>query len=106
MVHQSQRRGLTQARFLFEKGKTEECRRVLGRLHGYTQREGEMVLCEQGEIEFDAMKAAITWDREHGQDKWSAMWNSKSARYRSFVACSSQSWWGELRRVIPPSSCG
>lgn len=38
---------------------------------------------------------AITWDQEHGQDKWAALWNSKAARYRSFVACSSQSWWGE-----------
>jgi MFS transporter, SP family, sugar:H+ symporter len=39
------------------------------------------------------MKAAISWDKKHGQDKWSALWNSKAARYRSFVAFSSQSWW-------------
>ena len=41
----------------------------------------------------DAMKAAISWDIIHGQHKWSALWSSKAARYRSFVAFSSQSWW-------------
>ncbi len=32
---------------------------------------------------------AISWDQAHGQDKWAALWNSKAARYRSFVAFSS-----------------
>ncbi|GFZ48330.1 hypothetical protein JCM24511_06078 [Saitozyma sp. JCM 24511] len=80
-------------RYLYEKGKEDECRQVLGRLHGCTKDEGVLVLSEDAEIEFEAMKAAISWDQAHGQDKWAALWNSKAARYRSFVACSSQSWW-------------
>ncbi|EIW69873.1 hypothetical protein TREMEDRAFT_61644 [Tremella mesenterica DSM 1558] len=80
-------------RYLYEKGKEEECRRVVGRLHGFHMQDGNMILSEAAQVEFEAMKAAISWDQEHGQDKWSALWNSKAARYRSFVAISSQSWW-------------
>lgn len=100
---------LTLARYLFEKGKEEECRMVLAKLHGGKEEQGYWVLSEAGEREYEAMRAgqscrtsdltaltsAITWDKEHGQDKWSALWKTKAARYRSFVACSSQSWWGE-----------
>ncbi|KAK4687912.1 hypothetical protein P7C73_g2215, partial [Tremellales sp. Uapishka_1] len=80
-------------RYLYEKGKTEECQRVLFRLHGGHMEEGRVVLSQAAEIEFEALRAAIDWDQSHGQDKWAALWNSKAARYRSFVACSSQSWW-------------
>lgn len=103
------------ARWLYEKGREEECRRVLRKLHGGSLGEGgELVLSEAGEIEFEAMRAgsscilcrldhavradtevAITWDQKHGQDKWAALWNTKAARYRSFVAFTSQSWWGK-----------
>ncbi|WVR08438.1 hypothetical protein IAU60_005493 [Kwoniella sp. DSM 27419] len=81
-------------RFLFEKGKDDECRRVLSKLHGGQQDgQGGLILSEAAETEYEAMRAAISWDQEHGQDKWAALWNSKAARYRSFVACSSQCWW-------------
>ena len=81
-------------RFLFSKGKELECRRVLVKLYGgEIDSDGQAQLNEKAEEQFDAMKAAITWDQKHGQDKWSALWNSKAARYRSFVAFSSQSWW-------------
>ncbi|KAL7422632.1 hypothetical protein Q5752_001923 [Cryptotrichosporon argae] len=80
-------------RYLYEKGRAEECRRVLAKLHGGHVEGGAVVLSEAAEIEYDAMKAAIDWDQQHGQDKWAALWNTKAARYRSFVAISSQSWW-------------
>ncbi|WWD20534.1 hypothetical protein CI109_105010 [Kwoniella shandongensis] len=80
-------------RYLYEKGKYEQCRKVLGKLHGCTHEDGHLVLSDAGETEYEAMRAAITWDQQHGQDKWAALWNSKAARYRSFVAISSQSWW-------------
>ncbi|WWD08506.1 hypothetical protein V865_006618 [Kwoniella europaea PYCC6329] len=80
-------------RYLFEKGKDQECRRVLSKLHGGHVDEGEVVLSETAEREYEAMRAAISWDQAHGQDKWSALWKTKAARYRSFVAFSSQCWW-------------
>ncbi|ORX41197.1 general substrate transporter [Kockovaella imperatae] len=81
-------------RYLYEKKKYDQCRKVVGHLHGCTFDDNdEMVLSEAAEVEFEAMRAAISWDQEHGQDKWSALWNTKAARYRSFVAFSSQSWW-------------
>ncbi|WWC72403.1 uncharacterized protein I206_106365 [Kwoniella pini CBS 10737] len=80
-------------RYLFEKGKEDECRRVLAKLHGSHDYQGEMILSEAAETEYEAMRAAISWDQAHGQDKWAALWNSKAARYRSFVAISSQSLW-------------
>lgn len=39
------------------------------------------------------MKAAITWDIENNQHKWVSLINTKAARYRSWVAFTSQSWW-------------
>lgn len=50
------------ARYLYENGKEDECRQVLGRLHGCTKDDGVLVLSEDAEIEFEAMKAG-TWDR-------------------------------------------
>jgi MFS family permease len=55
--------------------------------------DGEPKLSEQALTEFEAMKAAISWDIEHKQHKWSSLWNTKAARYRSWVAFTSQSWW-------------
>lgn len=81
-------------RFLFQHGKEEQCRKVLVKLYGGTiESDGEAILSDKAEIEFEAMKAAITWDIEHKQHKWSSLWKTKAARYRSFVAFSSQSWW-------------
>ncbi|WVW81056.1 hypothetical protein I302_103047 [Kwoniella bestiolae CBS 10118] len=80
-------------RYLFEKGKDRECRKVLSKLHGGHVYEGEVVLSEAAEVEYEAMRAAISWDQTHGQDKWSAFYKTKAARYRSFVAISSQCWW-------------
>ena len=81
-------------RFLFQQGKEEQCRRVLVRLYGGSITEsGEVKLSEQAETEFEAMRAAITWDIENNQHKWSSLWNTKAARYRSWVAFTSQSWW-------------
>jgi MFS transporter, SP family, sugar:H+ symporter len=88
-------------RYLFEKGKVKECRKVLAKLHGGTPDldRDDVVLSDAAEVEFEAMRAAISWDQEHGQDKWAALWNSKAARYRSFVAFSSQSWWGTFTYI-------
>ena len=80
-------------RYLYVKGKEDQCRRVLAKLYGGTVLDGNVKLSDQAETEFTAMKAAITWDIEHEQHKWSALWATKAARYRSFVAFSSQSWW-------------
>ena len=80
-------------RYLYTQGKEDQCRRVLTKLYGGSIEGGEVKLSEQAETEFTAMKAAISWDIEHGQHKWSALWKTKAARYRSFVAFSSQSWW-------------
>lgn len=81
-------------RFLYEKGRTQESQDVLRRLHGGTlNADGTVTLSEAAQTEYVAMQAAISWDQEHGQDKWAALWNTKAARYRSFVAISSQSWW-------------
>ena len=72
---------------------------MLRRLHGGTLHDdGSVTLSDSAQVEFDAMQAAITWDQEHGQDKWAALWNTKAARYRSFVAITSQSWWGAYLR--------
>lgn len=49
------------ARWLYEKGREEECRRVLRKLHGGSLGEGgELVLSEAGEIEFEAMRAGTS----------------------------------------------
>lgn len=81
-------------RFLYQHGKEDQCRRVLVKLYGGSISEsGEVTLSEKAETEFDAMKAAITWDIENHQHKWSSLWNTKAARYRSWVAFTSQSWW-------------
>ena len=80
-------------RYLFQSGKEDKCQRVLVKLYGGTVEGGEVQLSEQAQTEFDAMKAAISWDIKNEQHKWSALWATKAARYRSFVAFSSQSWW-------------
>lgn len=81
-------------RFLYQHNQEEKCRQVLVKLYGGSITEdGEVKLSEQAETEFEAMKAAINWDIEHKQHKWSSLWNTKAARYRSWVAFTSQSWW-------------
>ena len=81
-------------RFLYQHKKEAQCKRVLSKLYGGSiDQNGNVKLSEQAITEFEAMKAAIDWDIEHNQHKWSSLWNSKAARYRSFVAFSSQSWW-------------
>jgi MFS family permease len=81
-------------RFLYQHKKEAQCKRVLSKLYGGSiNQNGDVKLSEQAITEFEAMKAAIDWDIEHNQHKWSSLWNTKAARYRSFVAFSSQSWW-------------
>lgn len=80
-------------RYLYQNGKEDRCRQVLTKLYGGKFENGQAHLSEKAETEFDAMKAAISWDIKHKQDRWSSLWNTKAARYRSFVAFSSQSWW-------------
>ena len=80
-------------RFLYQHQREDECMRSLVKLYGGTIENGEAKLSEQAITEFDAMRAAIDWDIEHKQHKWSSLWNTKAARYRSFVAFSSQCWW-------------
>lgn len=48
---------LTPARYLFEKGKEEESRMVLAKLHGGKQEAGYWVLTDAGEREYEAMRA-------------------------------------------------
>ena len=81
-------------RFLYQHRKEEQCMKALCKLYGGTVEDnGDIKLSEQALTEFEAMKAAISWDLEHGQHKWSALYITKAARYRSFVAISSQCWW-------------
>lgn len=81
-------------RYLYQQGKEDQCRHVLAKLYGgYIEIDGEVKLSEQAITEFDSMKAAIGWEIENNQHKWSSLWNTKAARYRSFVAFSSQCWW-------------
>lgn len=48
------------ARYLFEKGKEEQSRKVLGRLHGCHMEDGQLVLSDAAEQEFQAMRAGMS----------------------------------------------
>lgn len=45
------------ARYLFEKGKDEQCRRVLVKLHGGKIENGDVELSEAAAVEYEAMRA-------------------------------------------------
>jgi len=45
------------------------------------------------EQEYNEMKAAIDYDRQHGLSNWKNLFTSKAARYRTYVALFSQFIW-------------
>lgn len=76
-------------RWLYEKNREDEALQVMIKLHGNEHG----VLGEQMEQEFQEMKVAIAYDKTHKMDQWKNFFNTPAARYRTFVAVSSQFIW-------------
>src|SRR5438477_13123136 len=45
------------------------------------------------EREYNEMKAAIDYDRQHGLSNWKNLFTTKASRYRTYVALFSQFIW-------------
>ena len=85
-------------RYLYMKGRDVDARHVFGRMLGFaegsvTALSGDFKLSDDAQEEYDAMCVAIDEDKRRGLDKWSAFYNTGSARYRLYVSLSSQFWW-------------
>ena len=76
-------------RWLYSKGREEEALKVMIKLHG--NENGS--LDEQMDQEYQEMKAAIHFDKENKLDQWKNFFNTPGARWRTFVAVSSQFIW-------------
>lgn len=69
-------------RWLVSKGRHEEARAALFRLHG--SRESNRLAVE---AEFAEIDAQVTWERENLKAKFSDLWASKASLHRTACAC-------------------
>ena len=76
-------------RYYYQKGQEDKARAAMLRFHGTD--DGEFT--KRSEAEYEGMKAAFLYDQEARNEGWSAFYNSRVARFRTFVALSSQLIW-------------
>ncbi|BFZ63547.1 hypothetical protein YB2330_004674 [Saitoella coloradoensis] len=75
-------------RWLYEKSREDEARAVFMKLHGHDE-----MLDDDMEREYQEMKVAIAYDKANKMNHWRNFFNTSAARYRTFVAVSSQFIW-------------
>ncbi|KAL9101070.1 MAG: hypothetical protein Q9187_009285 [Circinaria calcarea] len=76
-------------RYYYQKGQEDRARAAMLRFHGTD--DGEFT--KRSEAEYEGMIAAFRYDQEARNEGWSAFYNSRVARFRTFVALSSQLIW-------------
>ncbi|KAF2491486.1 MFS general substrate transporter [Lophium mytilinum] len=76
-------------RYYYAKGEEKKSQETFIRYHGTDS--GRMT--KRAELEYEGMKAALAYDREAKNTGWSAFYNTKVARKRTFIALSSQLIW-------------
>lgn len=76
-------------RYYYQKGQEDRARAAMLRFHGSD--DGEFT--KRSEAEYEGMIAALRYDQEARNEGWSAFYNSRVARFRTFIALSSQLIW-------------
>ena len=76
-------------RYYYQRGREEQARAAMLRFHGTD----DGMFNHRTEAEYEGMKAAFHYDQEASNVGWTAFWNTKVARLRTFVALSSQLIW-------------
>lgn len=76
-------------RWYYSVGREKEARETFARLQG----DNDGILNDETEREYNEMKAAIDYDRQHGLSNWKNLFTTKASRYRTYVALFSQFIW-------------
>ncbi|KAI9696271.1 MAG: hypothetical protein M1836_005824 [Candelina mexicana] len=76
-------------RYYYQKGREDEARKAMVRFHGTD----DGLFNKRTAAEYEGMKAAFHYDQEAKKEGWSAFYNTRVARFRTFCALSSQLIW-------------